>query len=115
MGKGAQAEAEDRVDVEVDPKAGAQRRVKRMIDRDTVIEALQHLISGECTDTQFDYLDEIEAAIALLKEQGTTNTGEARIFKCEKCGYGFDDIFLIDERNYDMEPNYCPNCGRSVK
>lgn len=41
-----------------------------MIDRDTVIEALQYLISWECTDTQFEYLDEIEAAIALLKEQG---------------------------------------------
>ena len=40
-----------------------------MPDRDTVIGALQYLISGECTDTQFDYLDEIEAAITLLKEQ----------------------------------------------
>ena len=40
-----------------------------MLDRNTVIEALQYLISGECTDTQFDYLDEIEAAIAMLKEQ----------------------------------------------
>ena len=40
-----------------------------MTDREKVIEALQYLISGECTDTQFDYLDEIEAAIAMLKEQ----------------------------------------------
>lgn len=40
-----------------------------MPDRERIIEALQYLISGECTDTQFDYLDEIEAAIALLKEQ----------------------------------------------
>ena len=55
------------------------------------------------------------AVLALLKEQGTSNTGKARIFQCEKCGYGFDDIFLIDEHNYDIEPNYCPNCGRSVK
>ena len=53
--------------------------------------------------------------IALLKEQETSNTGKARIFQCEKCGYGFDDIFLTDEHNYDIEPNYCPNCGRTVK
>lgn len=50
-----------------------------------------------------------------LKEKETSNTGKARIFQCEKCGYGFDDIFLTDEHNYDIEPNYCPNCGRLVK
>lgn len=54
-------------------------------------------------------------ALALLKDQETSDTGRARIFQCEKCGYGFDDIFLTDEHNYDIEPRYCPNCGRLVK
>lgn len=36
---------------------------------ETVIEALQYMISENCTETQFDYTDDIEAAIALLKEQ----------------------------------------------
>ena len=42
-----------------------------MIDytRDDVIEALEYLLSPVCTETQFDYCDEIRAAIAFLKEQ----------------------------------------------
>lgn len=44
-----------------------------MKDRETVIEALQYLISGNCTETQFDYTDDIEAAISLLKEQKAKN------------------------------------------
>lgn len=35
----------------------------------------------------------------------------ARIFLCSECGYGFDDIYLCNERDYSIEPNYCPNCG----
>ena len=34
-----------------------------------IIEALEYLLSPVCTETQFDYCDEIRAAIALLKEQ----------------------------------------------
>lgn len=37
--------------------------------REDVIEALEYLLSPVCTETQFDYCDEIRAAIALLKEQ----------------------------------------------
>lgn len=42
-----------------------------MIDytREDIIEALEYLVSPVCTETQFDYCDEIRAAIALLKEQ----------------------------------------------
>lgn len=40
-----------------------------MKDRETVIEALKYMISGDCTETQFDFTDDIEAAIALLEEQ----------------------------------------------
>lgn len=35
--------------------------------RREAIEALKYLISGECTDTQMDYVDEIEFAIADMK------------------------------------------------
>ena len=37
--------------------------------REDVIEALEYLISPVCTETQFDYCDEIRAAIAWLKEK----------------------------------------------
>ena len=50
-----------------------------MKDRETVIEALQYLISGDCTETQFDYTDDIEAAIAMLKEQEESEL-------CDRCG-----------------------------
>ena len=59
----------------------------------------------------------INDAIAMLKEQETTNIchkRNARIFSCEKCGYGLDDIYLTNERDYPIEPAYCPNCGRKV-
>jgi len=57
----------------------------------------------------------LDMAIALLKEQETHDTRKSRIFQCEKCGYGIDDIFLNDESNYPITPVYCPNCGRLVK
>ena len=43
------------------------------------------------------------------------NTNEERIFSCSECGYGIYDIFLNDERNYSMEPNYCPHCGAKME
>ena len=53
--------------------------------------------------------------LALLKEQETKDTGHSRVFQCEKCGYGIDDIFLSTvEKKYPIVPKYCPNCGRGV-
>lgn len=40
--------------------------------RQEVIKALEYLISGDCCDTQYDYVREIEEAIDLLKH----NDGE---------------------------------------
>jgi hypothetical protein len=44
------------------------------------------------------------------------NTGNARIFECSECGYGYDDIYLTDEHNFDPdeEINYCPHCGAKM-
>ena len=52
-----------------------------MKDRNDVIEALEYLISADCTETQFDYYNDIKTAIAMLKEQGTAN-----LYKCPNCG-----------------------------
>lgn len=43
------------------------------------------------------------------------NTGNARIFECSECGYGFDDIYLTNERDYPIGPNFCPNCGARME
>ena len=40
--------------------------------------------------------------------------GGSPIFECSKCGYGYRDIYLLDEGNMPFIPHYCPNCGRKV-
>ena len=39
------------------------------LELNEVIENLEYLISDSCTDTQFDYIEEIEIAIQALKKQ----------------------------------------------
>lgn len=46
--------------------------------REDIIEALEYILSPVCTETQFDYCDEIRVAIALLKEQ------DARVMTVEE-------------------------------
>lgn len=44
-----------------------------------------------------------------------SNGYNARIFMCSKCGFGVNDIFLTDEKNYLEDfPKFCPNCGKKV-
>lgn len=43
------------------------------------------------------------------------NTGNANIFECSVCGYGVDDIYEADEKNYPVwEFNFCPHCGAKM-
>ena len=100
-----------------------------MIDMDKVMEALDCLAHGggiydclrfPCPYGFYGYTDchkwEIARdALELLKEKETKDIGHTRVFQCEKCGYGIDDIFLLDEMKYKIIPKYCPNCGRVVK
>ncbi len=46
-----------------------------MMTRREAIEALKYLISGECTDTQMDYVDEIKMAITDMKICDANNAG----------------------------------------
>lgn len=46
-----------------------------MMTRREAIEALEYLISGECTDTQMDYVDEIQMAITDMKICDANNAG----------------------------------------
>ena len=39
------------------------------MDWKEVVENLKYLISEDCTDTQFDYADEIEIAIRVMESQ----------------------------------------------
>ena len=88
-----------------------------MKDRETVIEALQYMISGDCTETQFDYTDDIEAAITMLKEQKAVkpyiDIDEA---KCPICKVKLTRQELLGEDVlFEDFFDYCPRCGRKVK
>ena len=96
------------------------------MNRETVITHLQIIHTwaefARERDLQFftaKHLEDIaqwsDDALALLKEQETADTGNCRVFQCEKCGYGIDDIFVAEEEQYQIVPRYCPNCGRRVK
>lgn len=91
-----------------------------MPDRETVIDKLNdmadYLLTKSYSDLRArDFYDTVGNAIDLLKEQETYDTRKSRIFQCEKCGYGIEDIFLNSEYDYPIVPDYCPNCGRKVK
>ena len=96
------------------------------MNRETVITHLQIIHTwaefARERDLQFftaKHLEDIaqwsDDARTMLKEQETADTGSCRVFQCEKCGYGIDDIFVNDEEKYQIVPRYCPNCGRQVK
>jgi len=93
-----------------------------MPDREKVIKGLEyctHTDGTECPNCPYwpdnDCVEALNAdVLAMLKEQKTTSTGKTRIFECEKCGYGIDDIYLSNEHDFDVYPHYCPNCGRKV-
>ena len=71
-----------------------------MIDytRDDVIEALEYLLSPVCTETQFDYCDEIRAAIAFLKEQ------ESRVLDWNEIGTVDGAVWLEDRDENEVVP-----------
>lgn len=78
------------------------------MDRQKVIEALKYLISCECTDTQMDYIEEIDEAIVLLKEQEKIRHGEWKWShggECSECGY----------HNSNFNYKYCPMCGAMME
>lgn len=69
---------------------------------DEVIEELKYMISEDCTDTQMDFVEEIEFAIQLLEKQVSklikTNGKYMKDFRIEPC----DQVF-------------CPNCGKRLR
>lgn len=83
------------------------------LELDEVIENLEYLVSDSCTDTQFDYIDEIELAIQALEKQipmkPKTNRvdSETTYCKCPSC-----NITTVLYRNCIM--NYCKECGQRL-
>ena len=76
---------------------------------------------GELKADALEYIAQLEERVAIMTEGGTPKTrnvcfkNNVRIFACEVCGYGINDIYIKDEGKYGIEPDYCPNCGRRVE
>ena len=81
------------------------------------IEALEYLISGECTDTPMDFWDEIELAIRVLKSYA--DVAEVKHGEWLVCGM-FDDFGKCSNCDFKLpittaiEYTYCPNCGAKM-
>lgn len=83
------------------------------------IENLRYLISEDCTDTQDDYIDEIEIAISAIEKQipkkpkvyeswyGTTAMYCEKYYSCLDC----DCELIFNEIYHD---SFCPDCGQAL-
>ena len=88
----------------------------RLIDLDRVFD-VPILVHGN------DELSRLRAIVRRIESAPTFSinvkhghdTGKCRIFHCSICGYGFNDIFLDNEKDYPIDPNYCPNCGAYMR
>ena len=68
------------------------------------IENLKYLISGDCTDTQHDFVKEIKIAIEALEKQTPKKPyWEYGVWHCKSCGLNV----LSDEY-------FCPACGQAI-
>lgn len=83
------------------------------LELNEVIENLEYLISDSCTDTQFDYIEEIEIAIQALKKQipmkSTEINDECGYFECPACG----DLIYAEGARFE-EHKYCLSCGQKL-
>lgn len=83
------------------------------LELNEVIENLKYLVSDSCTDTQFDYLEEIEIATKSLKKQismkPTEINDECGYFECPACG----DLIYAEGARFE-EHKYCLSCGQKL-
>lgn len=83
------------------------------LELDEVIENLEYLVSDSCTDTQFDYIEEIEIATKALKKQmpmkSTDINDECGYFECPACG----DLIYAEGARFE-EHKYCLSCGQRL-
>lgn len=73
-----------------------------------VIQNLKYLISDDCTETQKDYVEEIEFAIKALEKQIPKKPTDVctPVITCGKC---FSDLF-----DDGLKFTYCPWCGQRI-
>ena len=76
------------------------------------IDALEYFVSGECTDNQFDFLQEINLAVESLKKHIPVKPkGKYTDFQCSVCGRRVRSGKGSSSRVRD---NYCQRCGQRL-
>lgn len=97
------------------------------LELNEVIENLEYLVSDSCTDTQFDYIEEIEIATKSLKKQIPKKPVHDGCFDSEGMWHEWNGINgrpydlcpncntnLCCEMHYDNKPKYCKHCGQKL-
>ena len=83
-----------------------------------VIENLKYLISDDCTDTQSDYIEEIELAIKVLERQVPKKptyvcTPVITWGLCPVCKGKLNMLGRQPSRVFKSN-NFCPDCGQAL-
>lgn len=77
------------------------------------IENLKYFISGDCTDNQMDFIEEIEMAINALAKQVSKRPIEDGYYDvpavCPNCGGN-----VINQCDNDYQFQYCHYCGQKL-
>lgn len=81
------------------------------MDRREAIEALEYLISGECTDTQMDYIDEIKMAITDMKICETNNAGWISVKDRLPDAAGYECLVCAVNENYNQTHVFTAHTG----
>ena len=75
------------------------------------IDNLEYLISEDCTDSQFDFVDEVKFAIEALEKQipkkpikSDREIRYCEVWKCPKCGFEWSGRVV----------DYCYKCGQAI-
>ena len=107
------------------------------LELNEVIENLEYLVSDSCTDTQFDYIEEIEIATKALEKQMPKkpilkhdvsvmhiNRGnqphewkrlESDNWHCPECdSFVGERVYVLSKVHDQRKKKYCDNCGQKL-
>lgn len=83
-----------------------------------VIEDLKYLISDDCTDTQKDYVEEIEFAIKALEKQIPIKPIDVctPVITWGLCPVCKGELNMLSRRPNRVfkSNNFCPDCGQAL-
>lgn len=76
------------------------------------IDGLRYMISGGCTDSHWDFIDEIELAIETMETQIPKAAAYDSLINewyCTSCGFPVSDV-----HENGFSDSYCWHCGQAI-